>query len=560
MTTAVAESAPKRGVIRSALGETAASLRAVFGHRALRRIQLALAGSLIGDWAYATAVIVWAYGVGGAKAVGLFAASRYVLMAVGAPFAATLADRWPRKRVMIGADLARFALVVAAAGCIAAATPAIVVFALAAVTFMLGSVFRPAQAAWLPSLVERPEQLTASNGVASTLESVAFFLGPALGAALVATTDVQTVFLVNAATFLWSAGLVLSIAAPRSQQRDTRDSGPAEGALATMFAGFGEIGRSRDIRLVVFLAAAQTIVAGAFAVFGVVWAVRVLHVGARGVGYVEAVLGVGAIVGGFVALSRASRNKLAGDLTVGVMLWSLPLLLVVAWPSPVTVLAAAALLGLANPLVDVNMFTLLQRLTPDRVMGRVFGALEGTIIATMALGAAVTPFLVSALGLRGAAAVVGLVAGLPALAAVPAARTLDRRLRAPDGLDLLRALPIFAPLAPDRIESLARRLTRTTVPAGEVIMREGDDGDRFYVIESGGVDVTHGTKVIRHEGPGEYFGEIALLRDVPRTATVTATEDTVLLSLERGPFLDAVTGNAESTRAVDDVVSYRMTF
>ena len=232
MTTAVAESAPKRGVIRSALGETAASLRAVFGHRALRRIQLALAGSLIGDWAYATAVIVWAYGVGGAKAVGLFAASRYVLMAVGAPFAATLADRWPRKRVMIGADLARFALVVAAAGCIAAATPAIVVFALAAVTFMLGSVFRPAQAAWLPSLVERPEQLTASNAVASTLESVAFFLGPALGAALVATTDVQTVFLVNAATFLWSAGLVLSIAAPRSQQRDTGDSGPAEGALA----------------------------------------------------------------------------------------------------------------------------------------------------------------------------------------------------------------------------------------------------------------------------------------------------------------------------------------
>lgn len=560
MTTAVAESAPKRGVIRSALGETAASLRAVFGHRALRRIQLALAGSLIGDWAYATAVIVWAYGVGGAKAVGLFAASRYVLMAVGAPFAATLADRWPRKRVMIGADLARFALVVAAAGCIAAATPAIVVFALAAVTFMLGSVFRPAQAAWLPSLVERPEQLTAANGVASTLESVAFFLGPALGAALVATTDVQTVFLVNAATFLWSAGLVLSIGAPRSQDRDTGDSAPAEGALATMFAGFGEIGRSRDIRLVVFLAAAQTIVAGAFAVFGVVWAVRVLHVGARGVGYVEAVLGVGAIVGGFVALSRASRNKLAGDLTVGVMLWSLPLLLVVAWPSPVTVLAAAALLGLANPLVDVNMFTLLQRLTPDRVMGRVFGALEGTIIATMALGAAVTPFLVSALGLRGAAAVVGLVAGLPALAAVPAARTLDRRLRVPDGLDLLRALPIFAPLAPDRVESLARRLTRTTVPAGEVIMREGDDGDRFYVIESGGVDVTHGTEVIRHEGPGEYFGEIALLRDVPRTATVTATEDTVLLSLERGPFLDAVTGNAESTRAVDDVVSYRMTF
>jgi MFS family permease len=550
--------APDNAITR-ALRDTAGSVRSVFRHRALRRIQLALAGSMIGDWAYATAVVVWAYGVGGAKAVGIWSASRYVLMSLTAPFAAGLADRLPRKQVMIASDLIRCLFVVVAAICIAGGTPSAPIYILATLVAMLGSVFRPAQMAIMPSLADEPEQLTASNGLSSTVESLAFFVGPALGAALVAATDVQTVFYVNAATFLWSAALVAPIR-PRVAESDGGEDGDGGGALAQMLAGFAEIRHSRDLLLVVYLVCAQTIVAGASTVYTVLWAVGILDTGARGVGYVTAVFGIGALLGGFFALSRVSRNKLAADLAVGVALWSVPLLLVVAWPSPFAVFAASIVMGFANPLVDVNFVTVIQRITPDRVLGRVFGAFEGAVIGTMALGAAVMPFLVEWLGLRPALTVIALVVGAPIPLLIPLIRGLDRRTREPDGLALLRRLPIFRPLGPTALDSLARQLNRVPVAAGTVVVTEGDIADRFYVIESGRVAVTHGAQFVRHEGPGDYFGEIGLLRDVPRTATVTADQDAVLYSLGRTEFLDAIGGSLESASALEDVVSYRLRY
>jgi CRP-like cAMP-binding protein len=170
------------------------------------------------------------------------------------------------------------------------------------------------------------------------------------------------------------------------------------------------------------------------------------------------------------------------------------------------------------------------------------------------------PFLADAAGLRTGLAVVALVVGVPAILLVPAARRIDRRLHAPAGLELLQRLPIFVPIGPARLESLARHLVRTEAAAGDVIVTEGEVGDLFYLIESGRVAVSHGDAVIREQSSGEYFGEIALLRDVPRTATVTAVTDTVLLTVARAPFLDAVAGNAESSTAFEDVVIYRMRF
>jgi CRP-like cAMP-binding protein len=190
----------------------------------------------------------------------------------------------------------------------------------------------------------------------------------------------------------------------------------------------------------------------------------------------------------------------------------------------------------------------------------VFGAFEGALIGAMALGAAVMPFLDDWLGLRPAIAAIAIVVGVPTLLLLPAARGLDLRLRRPDTLTTLESLSIFSPLAPSALDALARRATRLAVPAGEVVVAEGDVGDRFFVVESGRVAVSHGSDVVRQQGPGEYFGEIALLRDVPRTATVTAAEDTVLVSVDRSDFLGAVTGSAESAGALDEVISYRMRF
>ncbi len=308
------------------------------------------------------------------------------------------------------------------------------------------------------------------------------------------------------------------------------------------------------------LVAAQAALDGICEVLIVVFAVDILHTGARGVGFINTVYGVGAVLGGAYAIARALRNRVAVDLTVGVLLSALPLVLVVASPSKFSVFAMAVPIGVAMALVEVNFSTAIQRLAPQRVIGRVFGAVEGAAILGTALGASVAPFLVDAVGLRSTLAIVALVVGLPALAALPAARALDRRLKPPEDLALLQSLAIFAPLGPTRLDALARHLVRTEVAAGTAVITEGEVGDMFYVIKAGRVAVTHEGQFVREEGPGEHFGEIALLRGVPRTATVTATEDTVLLGLSRTHFLNAVQRTAESSRAIEAVVSYRMRF
>jgi MFS family permease len=575
--TEVAESPRAPGALsstRSALRETRDSLSSVFANPGLRRIQLALAGSEIGSWAYATAVAVWAYGVGGASAVGIWTAIRMVLLALTSPFGALLADRMPRKTVMVLADLVRALLVAAAAVAMWLGTPALVIFVLATLASLASTPFRPAQRALLPTLADRPSELTAANGTSSTLESLAFFVGPAIGALLLTVADVEAVFLVNAASFLWSMLMVLGIrlpdrapaAAAPSADAPTADAPTGESPeeprasfVSETTAGFRSILADRDLLVVTAEVSAQTVVAGASAVFTVVMAVDILLAGPKGVGYLDSALGVGAIVGGLIAISRSRGQKLGQDMTLGVVLWSLPLVLVALWPSPVTAFACVVVLGLANPLVDVNMDTIIQRLTPDAVLGRVFGALETCLIATMALGSIIMPLLLHWIGLRASLAVIGVGVAVLALTGLPRMRALDSRLRTPETLSLLQGIAMFAPLTPAVLESLARSLTAVRVAAGGVVVSLGEESDKFYVIESGLVEVTQGDRVLRREGPGEFFGEIGLLRDVPRTATITAVEDTVLQALDREIFLDAVTGQNDARMAADDVISRRLT-
>ena len=559
---------PRRGGM---LRETRDSFAAVFANRNFRRIELAFAGSAIGDWAYTTAVAVWAYGEGGAKALGVWMAIRATLMAVTTPFGAALADKMSRKRLMIIADLIRAVLIAAAAACLFAGTSAIPIYVLATLTALLATPFMCAQRAMLPSLAERPQELTAANGTASSIESLAFFVGPALGALLLGFTTVQVVFLVNVATFLWSMTLVAGVrpparlddagaADPESGAAVASDDGAAEepGFLSETSAGFRTIAKDRGLLVVTIAAALQTFVAGAFRVFVVVMAAEVLGTGPRGVGFLESVFGVGCIMGGVVALSRASRGQLGVDLAVGVATWSLPLMLVTVWPSPVTCFAAVVLMGLGNPLVDVSLDTIVQRITPDELLGRVFGALETCLIATSALGALAMPFLLDGTELRWALLVVALPVGVAVLLGLPEMRRLDSWLVMPAKVPLLRRIDVFAPLSPAAVESLARGLKEMRFAAGDVLVREGEPSDLFYVIETGRVEVTQTGRLLRHEGPGEYFGEIGLLRDVPRTATISAAEDTVVQTITREDFLSAVNGHREAWQAADRIVTRRL--
>jgi MFS family permease len=544
--------------LRARLRESGQALGSVFANPGLRRVELAFAGSIVGDWAYAVAVAVYAFDQGGTTAVGVLSVVRYLSMAVALPLSSTLADRYPRRLVMLGSDLVRAALVFAAAAVIASGGPSLAVYALAITTAVVGTAFRPAQASILPNLAREPSELTAANVASSTIESVGFFAGPALGGLLLAVANIQTVYIFNAVTFLWSAAFILRVRAPAAAAASETRGEEREGFLLHASAGFRAILRDRNLRLVVGVFCSQTIVAGALVVIVVSLALDQLGLGRSGVGYLNAVLGIGGLVGGFVALVLAQRGKLALDFGVGVMLWSAPLLAVAAWPNVWIAAVAMALIGLGNSLVDINAFTILQRVVPDEVMGRVFGATESAIIGAMAGGALLMPLLIATIGLRAGLLVIGGGVAVVVALALAGLRRIDATVLAPAGRDLLQQLSIFAPLPESIVERLARALIPLESKAGTVLIREGEEGDRFYVIEEGTVEVTKEGRRVAELSAGDFFGEIALLRDVPRTATLTAKTDVKLYALERDEFIPAVTGHHDVQEMAETAMATRL--
>lgn len=545
------------------------SLRRVLANRSLRRIQAAFLASTIGDWAYATALTVWAYTEGGAAAVGAFTAVRFVAMAFAGPLGSVIADKVPRRAFMITTDLVRAVLVASAALVVALVGPALAVYVLGVVTSVVGAPFRSAQAGLIPQLVDRPDELTASNAVAANLENVATFAGPALGALLVGAFDLTVVFWVNVATYLWSMAMVAGVR-PRAhqgepegeqegEQEDSDDvGGSAGGFVRELAAGFTTVGGDRDLRTVALLAAAQGFVWGTLTVYTVVIAVEMLKTGPEGVGFLDAVMGAATVAGGAVVLSRVGKGRLGQDMAVGVLGWALPLIALALFPSPVTVFVALIVVGLSDPWVNLGLETIPQRLASNQVISRVYGAVESALIGAMALGAAVAPLLIRGIGFRESMALVGALVASYTLTTIRPMRRLDDRLSEPPHVELLRSIQIFAPLAQPTLEALARRMEHVSVPAGEAVVSEGEASDRFYVIVSGAVEVTAGGRVLRVESAGDFFGEIGLVRDVPRTATVVTLEPSELLALDREDFLESVSGVGEASRAAEEIVTRRL--
>lgn len=547
------------GVFRERLDESWSSLREVFRNPGLRKINLALGGSVIGDWAYAVALSVYVYHVGGPTAVGVLGVVRFVLMALVVPYASSLADRFDRKRVMMASDAARMVLVAIVGVVIHLEGPALAVYGLVILTSLTATPFRPAQAALLPRLATHPGELTAANVASSTIESLGFFVGPALAGVLLIVADVPTVIAFDVLTFAWSLLMVARIRVPE-REGSAEDSGDSETQDdASVLAGFRTILRNRDLRLLIGVYTAQTVVAGASLVFGVAIALDLLEIGDAGVGLLDSVLGVGGLIGGFVALLLATRGRLAGDFGLGVILWSAPLLLIAVWPTLWAAIAAMVLIGVANSIVDVNAYTILQRIVPDRVLGRVFGAMESALIASMAIGSLAMPLLMATVGLRTGLAVIGGAVTLITILGLRGLGRIDTVALAPEGLTLIQGVPFFAPLGRRVQEQLARASVQTTIAPATVVFSEGDAGDRFYVIESGAVEVSVGGESVRTLGPGDFFGEIALLSDVPRTATITALSDVTVRTLERDEFLRAVTGHGEATEAAGVVAARYVT-
>jgi MFS family permease len=537
------------------IGQSLAAFRGVFANRDIRRVQLAFAGSVTGAYAYGIAIAVFAYDHGGVTAVGALTAVRLAAASAVAPFAASFADRHRREHVMLASDLVRVATVGTAAVAAHQHWSAFVVYATALLTTISGTVFRPAEAALLPTIASSPDELTAANVSSSTIDSIGSFVGPALGAFLLALSSPSLVFVFTAATFAWSASLIARV-------RSSRPAAPvgdeAEEDHHGLLAGIRAIRREPRLRLLIGLYGAQALVAGALSVLVVVTALRLLDLGSAGVGVLEAASGIGSILGAGVMLALLVRKRLAEDLAIGLILWGAPLIVLGLVVNTAVAVLVFGVVGLGNTLVDVSAITLLQRTAPTAVAGRVFGVVESMVVAGMAIGALLAPALVSLAGPRAALIVTGSV--LPLLVLLTLAQL--RRIDDGAGVDeeviaALRGVPFLAPLPLATLEYLGARVAPVELAAGTVLFRRGEEGDRFYILTSGtlAIELPEGVK---HEDAPGYVGEIALLRDVPRTATIVAETGCELLALERADFLAVVSGHAGSTGVAQDVVAARL--
>jgi MFS family permease len=542
--------------LRRQLVDSLHAFASLYRNPSLRRLQLAWIGSSVGTWGYVVALTVYAYRQGGPAAVGLVGLIRWFPAAIAAPFGGMLGDRFPRLRVMVASDLVRAAALAAAAVAIVLSAPAVIVYLLAILVTVTSQVFQPAESALLPTLAESPEELAAANVANSTIEYAGYFVGPAIGGVLLAVSNVQTVFAATAVAFLWSAAMLalIHMRAPEPAREPARARWQHEA-----LAGFRTVWQDSRLRLIVALFGAQTLVYGGLTVLIAVASIRLLGLGSPGIGYLNAALGVGGLIGGLVAVTLVGARRLALIFGVGLLLWGTPILVLGLWAKAGPAFVLIGLAGLGMTLVDVAGFTLLQRIVPEDVLARVFGVLHFAFYAGGGIGAIVAPALVSWLGIKGALIVTGAVLPVITAPCFGMLGRIDRSLTVPTAqLKALRAIEMFAPLPAPTLEALAMSLAQTDIPAGETLFRQGDHGDRFYIVESGEIEIEIDGRVANVLGPGDHFGEIALLRDLPRTATARARKETVLYALERDAFLGAVTGHSESSEAAESVVFARL--
>lgn len=534
--------------LRRYLGRIPSVVGGVFRNPELRRVELAFAGFNAAEWAVWIAMLVFAYHHGGATTAGLVAVVQLAPAAVCAPFASVLADRYRPARVLVWGYAAQAISLGATAAAMESGVSPLLAYGLAACASTAVTITRPTQAALLPALARSPEELTATNVVSGLIESASVLVAPALSGILLAVSTPGTVFAAMAVAVAVSALLVASLRGPAP-------IGSEMDVLGDAVAGFRTLGDDRSTAVVVGVLASQYVALGALDILYVVLAIAVLHVGGSGAGYLNAAFGAGGVLGTAATAALVGRRHLASALLAAALVWWLAF--VILGISPTLVLAWAMLMaaGLGRTVLDVAGRTLLQRVGRQASLARIFGVLEGLSMAALAIGSLITPAFVAAFGSQAAIVCVGCILPLAALLGARRLLDADRRATVPIvELGLLRTSPLFAPLGGPELEQIARALTPEDYGPGEVVVREGEIGESFYLIGDGKLHVSVG----REMGRGEGFGEIALLRNVPRTATVTAITPARVYSLAKGPFLEAVTGHPAAHAEAERLASERL--
>lgn len=540
--------------LRARLAASAGAFGAVGRNAALRRVELAFLGFNLMEWGIWVAILVFAYSRGGAGEVALVAVMQLAPAAVVAPLAASFGDRYPRERVLLAAYLLQAAVTAAMAASLMGHIPVALVYLLAAAANTSITLTRPVQAAILPSLSRTPAELTAANVTAGSIETTAILIGPAVAGIVLQALGPSLVFAGAAALSLLGAILVSGLPRTAPPER-TADARGLRSAVAETVAGFTMLAREEKPRSVVVLLGAAAVLWGSIDVLLVILALDELSLGQSGVGFLNAAIGAGGMVGALVTVLLIGRARLAGPFGAGLLLWGGALAAIGFLPLPLVALVLLALAGMGRVVMDVAGRTLLQRVSPDQLLSRVFGVLEGIDNGSLALGSLVAPALLAVAGTRGAFIAAGLaLIGFTALSWRRLLRTDAAGIVRPRELGALLAVPFFAPLSGPALERLAAALIPVSARAGDRIITQGETGDRFYIIASGTVEVSVDGATVRRMEPGESFGEIALLHGVPRTASVQAVTPVELLALDRHHFVEAITAQPVAAEAAEAVI------
>jgi len=541
----------------SHIGPPARALRAVLQNRAITRMQLAFLLFNVAEPSMWVAIEIYAFDQGGTRAVGFVSILLLVPAGLLAPIAAALGDRFRRERVVRVGYLAQGLTTGATAAAMIADAPAATVYTLAtiaAVTYTLG---RPNHHALMPSLGDTPEEVAASNSVSSLVEGIGATAG-GITAAVLAVVGTGAIYAVAAAVLLIGVLLTLGV---HTQRFEEHPDGPFRPwSLATdAVGGLVILARSRSPRLLVLIAAAAAVATGAIGVLTVPLVIDRLGLGDSGVGLVATLVSIGLLVGAGVSVVFATRRALRWPMMAGAIAFATGCALFGMSQTIGLAVIAAIVYGAAITLLDVLGRTLLQRTTTDDVLTRVFGAVEAMWLLGYAAGAALAPVLESTLGLSWALVVGGTVVLAAGVASIGGLRAIDASAVLPERqLALLRGIPMFAPVLSVDLERLARQMDRIDVAAGTDVIRQGDVGDRFYVIDRGSFSILVDGQQVNSLAEGAFFGEIALLYDVPRTATVRALDDGAVWTLDQEEFLTTITGLPQSESAAHSISAERL--
>lgn len=519
---------------------------------------IAFSTSNIGSWAYNVALAVWIFDeTGSAGWVGAATIARFVPALLFSAYGGVLADRFERVNLMVRLDVASFLIMATLAIETAIGAPVALVIATAALTSTISTAYEPAVVAMTPQLATERD-LGSANALRNTIDNVCVIAGPGLGALLLLVGPPSLAISLDALTFLISALTVARIRA-RSIPVDVTDSGNA-GAFRQMLVGARAIASSASAAVLVAYSVIATFVFGLDTVLFVVLSRDVLGTGAEGFGYLLAGLGVGGVLAATLVTRLEHRPRLGLIILVGMATYCLPTLVFLFASSPIVAFAVEMVRGAGTLVVDVLAVTALQRSLPRDMLARVFGVFNALLLSAVLLGAVVAPLLIG-LDLQTALWFSGLVIPVVCLLGWPLLRSIDRQAATRQAelaprTALLAGCDLFADVSAGGLDQMAAAATEVTVEADQVVVREGAPADAFYVVVEGELSVTargEGTDVaeLGELVPGDYFGEIGLIEQIPRTATVRTLQGSRLLRIDGDAFVEALTESAPSPALLD---------